>query len=168
VAEPHQALRDPAGEARSGAYRLAGWLLAIFGGLWSAVSVLGLVGMIAQLAWSGRAGPPMLPLVFSILGLLPGLLFMLAGWAMLRRQTPERNPQARTLGYLFLTVGALWTLTTGGCTSVVVIMGLLEKGDALSQGIAVMTLIVGAVLVLPGLLLLWAGRAMLRRNPKRA
>ena len=158
-------MSEPAGTSSGDTHRPLGWALLIIGGLWAAVSALRVI----TLVWSLWASPKtaLLQAVLFLVGLLPGLVLLLAGWATLRRPEAGRSPLARTLGYLFLTIGALWTLTTGGCSAFFLVMGVTQGGGIYGPGaMIVLALVVGAVITAPGALLLWAGLAMLRRNPR--
>jgi hypothetical protein len=75
----------------------------------------------------------------------------------------------RVVGYILVTLGALWILFAGGCTllGLIVTMSGVSGVGAESAGAwnTVWTVAgLGAVGIVPGALAIWGGRAILRRH----
>jgi ABC-type Na+ efflux pump permease subunit len=75
----------------------------------------------------------------------------------------------KIFGYILVTLGGLWTLLAGGCTLVFLanMVGSAGGGGAFWATDLPMVLIFGAVGIVPGALILWAGLAILKGERTR-
>ena len=71
------------------------------------------------------------------------------------------------LGWLLAMLGGLWTVLAGGCTLVFAVSGIAPAfngggGGGAAAGMLPLVLVFGVVGVVPGVLILWGGLAVLR------
>ncbi len=81
------------------------------------------------------------------------------------------NPVLVALSWLLVVLGAVWTVLAGGCTLVFVVQGIApllqhKSGDEAAAMLPLVAMF-GAVGIVPGALILWAGIAILRSQRKR-
>ncbi len=77
----------------------------------------------------------------------------------------DPNPVLIAFGWLLAMLGGLWTLLAGGCTLFFLatgIAGLAQGGSAATAASLPVVLLFGAIGIVPGALITWAGVTIIR------